>query len=151
MTFTRRLSLLSIAFLGVTATAAAQSAVRTIEIQVGDNMKFSPAAIEAKAGERLHIVLKSTGAMPKAGMGHNFILLKKGTNPKAFVDKCANARASDFIPAEVKDQILAATGLVGPGETSEATFTAPASGDYDFVCTFPGHFNLGMRGKLTVK
>jgi azurin len=151
MTPTRRLSLLSIALVSLAATAAAQPAARTIEIQVGDNMRFNPAAIEAKAGERLHIVLKSTGAMPKLAMGHNFILLKKGTNPKAFVEKCANARASDFIPAEVKDQILGATGLVGPGETSEATFTAPASGDYDFVCTFPGHFTLGMRGKLTVK
>lgn len=154
MTPTRRLSLLSIALVGLAAAAtaaAAQPAARTVEIQVGDNMRFSPAAIEAKAGERLHIVLKSTGAMPKLTMAHNLVVLRKGTNPKAFVDKCANARASDFIPAEVKDQILAATGLVGPGETSEATFTAPANGDYDFVCTFPGHFNLGMRGKLTVK
>jgi azurin len=151
MTPTRCLSLLSIALLGLAAIAAAQPAARTIEVQVGDNMRFTPAAIDAKAGERLHIVLKNTGAIPRRAMAHNLVLLKKGTNPKSFVDKCANARASDFIVAEVKDQILAATGLVGGGETSDATFTAPSAGDYDFVCTFPGHFNLGMRGKLTVK
>ena len=151
MTPTRLLSLLSIAIVGLASVTSAQPAARTVEIQVGDNMRFNPATIDAKPGERLHIVLKSTGALPKLSMAHNLVLLRKGANAKSVVDKCANAGASDFIAAEVKDQILAATGLVGPGETSEATFTAPASGDYDFVCTFPGHFNLGMRGKLTVK
>jgi azurin len=147
----RSLCLLSAALLYLAVTLVAQPAARTIEIQVGDNMKFNPSAVEARVGERLHIVLKNVGTMPKVAMGHNLVLLKKGANPKAVVDKCANARESDFIAADVKDQILAATRLVGPGETSDVTFEAPAKGEYDFICTFPGHFNLGMKGKLTVK
>ena len=45
-----------------------------------------------------------------------------------------------------------ATGLAGPNETVEVTFAAPtAPGSYAFVCSFPGHYALGMRGVLTVK
>jgi len=27
----------------------------------------------------------------------------------------------------------------------------PAAGRYDFLCTFPGHFAVGMKGVLVVK
>ena len=38
------------------------------------------------------------------------------------------------------------------GRAAEATFTAPVQrGDYQFICTFPGHFAVGMKGVLTVK
>ncbi len=143
------LTLSAVTVVAVGAAVAAQ-APRTLEIQVGDNMKFNPATIDAKAGETLHVVLKHVGTMPKAAMGHNFVLLKKGVDPKAFVDKASTAREADFNPPALKDQEIAATKLIGPGETSDATFTVPARGEYDFVCTFPGHFNLGMRGKLRV-
>jgi len=42
--------------------------------------------------------------------------------------------------------------MIGAGETAEASMVVPAQrGDYVFVCTFPGHFALGMKGVLTVK
>ncbi len=46
--------------------------------------------------------------------------------------------------------VLYHTGLMQP-ETSEAIyFVAPAkTGDYQYVCTFPGHYTL-MQGKLKV-
>jgi azurin len=123
----------------------------TIEIQVADNMKFNPAAIQARPGERLRIVLKGVGKMPKTAMTHNFVLLKKGTSPKSFVDKSSSAGSDDIAPA-VKDQVIAATAMVGTGETAEVTFEAPSqAGEYTFVCTHPGHFNLGMKGQLVVK
>ena len=139
------------AVLLVSVGPLARPAERTVEIQVGDHMKFSPAAIDAKAGESIRVVLKHVGTMPKAAMGHNFVLLKKGVNPKAYVDKAASARDTDFVPPALKDQVIAATRLIGPGETSEASFTAAATGEYDFICTFPGHFALGMRGKMRVQ
>jgi azurin len=135
----------------LTAQLAAQPAARTIEIQVGDTMRYSVATITAKPGERLRIVLKDVGKMPKPAMAHNFALLKKGVDPKRFVEGSASARADDFIAPALKDEVLATTGLVGPGETKEVTFEAPAdAGTYTFVCTFPGHFALGMRGTLVV-
>jgi azurin len=132
--------------------AGQPAGVRTIDIVVGDNMKYSVSTITAKPGEPLRVVMKGTGKLPKLAMAHNFVLLKKDADPKRFVDVSASARDTDFIAPEVRDQVLATTGLVGPGETREVTFKAPASpGTYTFVCTFPGHFALGMKGTLIVK
>jgi azurin len=134
------------------AAPAAGAAPRVVQIQTGDNMKFTPAAITAAPGESITVVLKHTGQMPKMAMGHNFVLLKKASDAKGVVDKCASARDTEFVAADVKPQLLAYTKLVGPGETVEVTFTAPKQpGDYLFVCTFPGHFAMGMKGTLTVK
>jgi azurin len=131
---------------------AGGAAARVIQIEVGDSMRFNPAAITAAPGEQIRIVLKGVGQMPKLAMGHNFVLLKKGTDGKALAEQCAPARETDFIAAPAKGQILAHTSLVGPGETVEVTFAAPRQrGDYQYICTFPGHFALGMKGTLTVK
>ena len=52
----------------------------------------------------------------------------------------------------MKDQVLAATTMAGPGETVEVTFKVPtAPGTYHYMCTFPGHFAAGMRGTIVVK
>jgi uncharacterized cupredoxin-like copper-binding protein len=39
---------------------------------------------------------------------------------------------------------------VHPGETVEATMTLPA-GDYEFICTVPGHLAAGMLGTVHVR
>jgi azurin len=132
---------------------AKSGAARTIEITAGDDMKFGVTQIDAKPGEQLRVVLKSIGKMPKVVMGHNFVLLKAGADPVAFNTAAMNARATDFMPPELKSQVLASTtGLLGPGETLEVTFKAPAKpGDYTFLCSFPGHFAAGMKGTLSVK
>jgi len=129
----------------------AQSSGRTVEIVVGDNMKFSPDALTAKPGERITVVLKDVGQMPKAAMGHNFVLMAKGADPKAYAEKAAPLRETDFIVPALNHQVLAFTKLVGPGETAEVTFAAPTErGAYTFICSFPGHFAMGMKGTLTV-
>jgi azurin len=128
------------------------AAPRVVQIEVGDNMKFSVPAITARPGEQLKVVLKDVGQMPKVAMAHNFVLLKKGADPKKFVNASMNARDTDFIAAGVKDQVIANTKLVGPGETADTTFLAPKQpGDYTYLCSFPGHYALGMKGALTVK
>jgi azurin len=148
----RFLACSALAFAILFPAHARAAAPRVVEIAVGDNMKFSVTAIAAKPGETLKVVLKGVGRMPKVAMGHNFVLLKKGADPKKFVDASVNARDTEFIAPAVKDQAIAFTRLVGPGETVETTFAAPTQpGDYTFLCSFPGHFALGMKGVLTVK
>lgn len=149
-------ALLSTAMLAQTKPAApakgAGGAARTIEIVGTDDMKYSVTTIVAKPGEQLRIRLTSKGAMPKIAMAHNFVLLKLGTSQVKFVQAGATARATDFIAPEVKDQVIAATGMAGAGETVEVNFTVPkVSGSYPYLCTFPGHFQAGMRGTLEVK
>ena len=125
---------------------------RTIEITGNDQMKFDKTTLTARPGEKLHVVLKSVGTAPKTIMGHNFVLLKLGADVAAFNQAAFNARATDFIPPDQKDTIIANTPLAGPGETVEVTFTVPAkAGSYNSLCSFPGHYAMGMKGKLIVK
>jgi azurin len=134
------------------AAKAAAGGVRTVEITGTETMKFDVTEITAKPGEKIRVVLKAIGTMPKIAMGHNFVLLKAGASAMEVSNAAFNARETDFIPAAMKDKILAFTKIAGGGETVEVTFTAPAkAGKYDYLCTFPGHFAAGMKGVLTVK
>jgi len=134
------------------AKGGSAAGARTVEITGSDTMKYSVTEITAKPGEKIHVVLKALGSMPKIAMAHNFVLLQAGVNPQDVANAAFNARATDFIPADMSAKIIAHTSLVGGGETSEVTFSAPTKpGKYDYLCTFPGHFSQGMRGTLTVK
>ena len=136
----------------VTAAAAAKAGPRVVEITGGDNMKFNLTTIQAKPGEQLKVVLTNVGTQPKEVMGHNWVLLKAGSDPAAFAAAAVTAKATDYIPAGLKDQIIAHTALIGPRKSDEITFKVPdAPGDYPFLCSFPAHFQVGMKGVLTVK
>lgn len=117
-------------------------------------MQFDKPTIEVKTGQRILIILKNTNGptLPKAAMGHNLVILNKGesaVNFGASIAATANL-ANEFVPEAAKDKVFAHSKLLGPGETDEMLFTAPAPGEYEFLCTFTGHFAL-MRGKLIVK
>jgi azurin len=132
--------------------AGAAKAARTIELVGTEKMTYDRQEITAKPGETIRIVLKSVGTMPKAIMAHNFVLLKDGVDAVEFNKAAFNARETNFIPPDKKGDVIAATALAGGGETVEVTFKVPAkAGSYNYVCSFPGHFAMGMRGKLIVK
>jgi len=132
-------------------TAAAASNARTVAIGAGDDMKFSVSEIRAKRGERLRLVLSSSGTMPKMVMAHNVVVLAQGTDVTAFANASAMARATAYVAPAFAAQVIAATPLAGNGETVEVTFDVPnAPGRYEYVCSFPGHFLAGMRGVILV-
>ena len=124
-----------------------------IVITGNDTMQFDLKAFEVKAGEKVSLTLKNTGKLPKIAMGHNLVLLKKGVSAIAFGQKAmgAGANATNPLPDSVKEDVIASTKLLGPGESDMVSFTAPTDpGNYEYVCTFPGHFAM-MRGTMTVK
>ena len=134
--------------------ADASATPRTIKIRAGvDNaMKFDVASISAAPGENLKVVLTNASVLPKEVMGHNWVLLAAGTDPLAFAAAAVSEAANGYIPSKMKDKILAVVALLGPNETGEVTFKAPtAPGEYPFVCTFPGHGQIGMKGVFAVK
>ena len=134
------------------AGAKAAAGARTVELTGGDDMKFNLTTIQAKPGETLRVVLKSTGTLPKMAMGHNFVVVKLGTDVAEFNKAAMMAGATEYVPQDQKAQIIGSTKLVGPGETIEVTFKVPAkAGSYPYMCTFPGHFAAGMKGQLVVK
>jgi azurin len=144
--------LISLITLAATALGAtAQDAVK-LEITGNDQMQYDKKELTVTEGEKVTLTLKHIGKLPKAAMGHNVVILKAGTAIPTFAMKCAPAAATDYIPQdeESKKLIIAHTDMVGGGETTSVTFTAPAAGEYPYLCTFPGHFGL-MTGKLIVK
>jgi azurin len=143
----------AIAFILLTAAAAVSAkAIKTVTITATEQMKWDVTTIQAKPGEEIHVVLKATGSMPKVAMAHNFVLLKAGVNAQDVANAAMTARETDFIPESMKDKVIAHTGLAGGGESTEVTFKAPTKpGTYPYLCTFPGHFAVGMKGELVVK
>jgi len=125
---------------------------RPIEIVGNDTMKFSVTEISAKPGEKLSITLVNLGTTPKFSMGHNWVLVLPMPDVQPFLTAAAEAVTTEYVPQGTqKDRILAATKLLGPNERDTVTFTAPtAPGRYDFFCTYPGHYQVGMRGVLIV-
>ncbi|HYC71788.1 MAG TPA: azurin [Opitutaceae bacterium] len=130
----------------------AAPAVLEVEITANDAMKFNVTRIEAKPGQDVKVVLVNIGTMPKVAMGHNWVLLKKGVDAKAFITAAQVAAASEYFPADKADQVIAHTKLLGPRQTDEVTFKAPTEpGEYEYLCSFPAHYVAGMKGVLVVK
>lgn len=134
------------------AASPASDDVRIISVKGMDNMKFDVTTIEAEPGETIRIVFETVSNMPPQAMSHNIAILDLGTDLDAFATASMSARDNDFIAPDFEDQVLANTKMIGGGETSEIEFTVPETpGDYDFICTFPGHYMAGMVGVLRVK
>ena len=129
------------------------NAVTKVAISGNDQMQFSLKEFEVKAGDEVELEFKNAGSLPKIAMGHNLVILKEGVSAIAFGGKAlqAGANATNALPDSVKDDVLAFTKLLGPGEVEVVKFTAPKKpGIHQFVCTFPGHYAM-MRGVMVVK
>ena len=121
-----------------------------VHVTANDQMRFSAGVINVKAGEPVTIELKNIGTLAKEAMGHNLVVLKPGTDPMSFAMKAVSAKATDYLPADGADQIIAHTKLLGPGESDTLKVASIAPGTYPFVCTFPGHAAI-MKGQLVVQ
>ncbi|NGP88787.1 plastocyanin/azurin family copper-binding protein [Fodinibius halophilus] len=150
-TIKRILPVLLIMFMAQVVMAN-DTAPKVIEMDGTNQMKFTVTNIEAQPGQEITVKLTTVSDFPKAAMAHNFVLLTADADVTAVARASAKASDNEYIPADMKDQIIAYTGLAGGGETVEVTFTAPEEpGDYEYICSFPGHFAGGMKGVLTVK
>jgi azurin len=123
-----------------------------VTITGNDTMQFDLKTFEVKSGDKVEVTFKNIGKVPKIAMGHNLVFLKKGISAIAFGQKAlgAGANATNALPDSVKEDTISATKLLGPDESETISFTAPAPGNYEYVCTFPGHFAM-MRGVMKVK
>lgn len=124
---------------------------KKVQIKANDQMKYDVTSIDASPGQKVTVTLTNAGTLPKVAMAHNFVLLKAGTDVTAFATAAMTHQAEGYMPPEMADKVIVASKLVGPGESDTVTFTAPAAGAYDYICTFPGHALAGMRGTLNVK
>ncbi|HET7697535.1 MAG TPA: plastocyanin/azurin family copper-binding protein [Vicinamibacterales bacterium] len=134
------------------AARAAADPPRTLDLVATDDMKYSVPTLTARPGEQIRIRLTVKSALPKLAMAHNVVVLKIGTDVAKLVAEGAPHRATDFIPPAMTSSVIARTALAGAGEVVQVVFTAPAKpGRYPFICSFPGHYQSGMKGTLVVK
>ena len=114
----------------------ASQVTRTVAVDMVDAMRFTPAAIQAKKGETIRFVVRNSGQLP-----HEFVL---GT-PQ---DLKAHNEAMQANPemAHMADNML----TVKPGETGEMVWQFTHAGTVTFACLQPGHYDAGMKGRITV-
>lgn len=119
----------------------------TIVLEANDRMEFVPATLHLEAGASVTLEFRNVSRLPN--FFHNFVLLKAGTNVAQFGNAALNAKDTDYIPPTLADSVIAHTPLTKPGEIVRIEFVAPAKGEYDFICSYPGRYTV-MKGKLIV-
>ncbi len=131
----------------VTDDAAKQDTIK-ITLNSNDKMQYDQTELNVYAGQTVVLTLNHTGTMPKEAMGHNFTLLKKGTDLAKFEEEAVKNKDNGYVPTDTSS-IIAHTDLIGGGESTTITFAAPEKDTYDFLCSFPGHYSV-MKGKFIV-
>lgn len=120
---------------------------KTILLGTLPGLKFDTTLLTVKAGSRVRLVFRNSDDML-----HNFVLCAPGRGQavgEAALALGIDGNAKNFVPDT--DDVLYHTALTLPDASDTIFFTAPTKpGDYDFVCTFPGHSAL-MKGILRVE
>ena len=112
-----------------------------------DVMSFSMNEIRVKSGSTVKLHFKNT-ATDKA-MKHNFFVVKNGSAESVAMEGNTAGPDKNFIPDD-RANILFASKVLEPGQSEDLIFAAPPSGTYQFVCTYPGHWQR-MNGKFIVE
>lgn len=133
------------------AKEAAATGSRVIEITGNDAMKFSVTSIDLKVGEEVKIKLTNVGTMPKQAMSHDLVVLKAGSDAGAFAMAAAPTAMKGTMPESLKGEVVAHTEMLGPKESGTITVKFDTPGEYPYLCSFPGHYQVGMKGMITVK
>ena len=122
------------------------------EYLVNDETYYLLTGINAAPGRQIDLELTTISQIPPSAMSHNWLLLDPEADPETFSLESGSARDNNYIAPDMQDMVLAQTGMVGGGKSATVSFSAPDStGEYDYVCTFPGHFTGGMKGVLYVE
>ncbi len=138
----------AVAALAVSAPAAATVNKLTLGV-IPNVMKFDQDTLTVKTGEKVQLLFRNE----KCALMHNILIGTPGSKDaiggladKMMTDPSAMAKA--YIP-DSSDILFKGTKLVPTGQSDLLEFTAPAPGDYPYICTFPGHWRL-MQGVLKV-
>ena len=110
---------------------------RTINIDMADTMRFTPAELSFKRGDTIRFVVKNKGQVL-----HEMVI---GTR-KELVE---HAELMKKHPTMEHDEPYMAHVSAGKQETMVWQFTK--SGEFYYGCLVPGHFEAGMVGKIVVK
>lgn len=114
----------------------AANAKRTVNIDMTDNMRFTPANISVKQGETIRFIVKNSGKLK-----HEFAL---GTAQEL---KAHYEEMKKHPGMEHDDPNMVSAA---PGKTGEVIWQFTRAGKVDFACLLPGHYDAGMKGHVDV-
>lgn len=109
---------------------------RTITLDMGDAMRFSPAGVTVQEGETVRFVVNNRGRML-----HELVI---GT-PGALAEHAA--LMARFPGMEHDEPYIA---HVAASQSGEIVWHFNRPGNFEFACLIPGHYEAGMRGAITV-
>ncbi|RIV22481.1 auracyanin family protein [Fibrisoma montanum] len=119
---------------------------QTITVGTKPGLKFDTEKLEVKAGSRVKLVFNNNDDML-----HNCVIVKPGTANavgNAALRLNLNGPKMNYVPNSA--DVLYHTNILQPESAESIYFVAPTEpGDYQYVCTFPGHSSL-MQGTLKV-
>ncbi len=110
------------------------------------SMRFDIKTLKVPANKEITVVLENAGTDPI--MPHNIVFIQEGT-------------ANDVGQAGIKfkenayvnpedENVIASSPIAQMGEKVYFSFTTPDAGDYEFICSYPGHWGK-MKGKFVTE
>ncbi|WP_445400441.1 cupredoxin domain-containing protein [Zobellella sp. An-6] len=121
---------------GVGQPGKAADVSRTIEVVMGDDMRFSPAHIEVKEGETIRLFVKNAGKL-----AHELV-----------IGDIESLREHAEMMRQMPDMKHAEANMVSlqPGQRGGLVWKFDQPGTVDFACLLPGHMEAGMKGSIQV-
>ncbi len=121
-------------------------------IEGNDKMQFNKDTMKvASSCKKVTITLKHTGKLPKATMGHNWVLVKTADANDVGMAGMSAGIDKEYVPQN-DARVLASTKLIGGGEETSVEFDLSkldSKEKYTYICTFPGHFSV-MKGEFQI-
>jgi len=113
-----------------------KKASRTMNIQMSDKMRFTPAELIVKQGETVRFYAKNAGQVM-----HEMVLgtMEELKEHSAMMQKHAGMEHDEPYMAHV-----------APGKTEIMVWQFTEAGEFYYGCLVPGHFEAGMIGKVKV-
>ena len=109
---------------------------RSVTIDMRDTMRFSPSTLAVKQGETVRFVVKNSGQLK-----HEMVL----GSAKALKEHAEVMKKNPEMEHAEANMVT-----VAPGKTGEIIWQFTKSGNVDFACLQPGHFDAGMKGAVKV-
>lgn len=107
------------------------------------DIKFDKSEIKLPASKKVTIALKNES--DDLSMPHNFVVIQKGKANEVGQNGVSFKENGYINPTD--HNVIVHSPLAAANSTVYFSFTTPASGEYEFICSYPGHWGL-MKGNF---
>lgn len=110
--------------------------VRTVRISGADDMRFRPERLTVRQGDTIRFVVRNDGKVM-----HELVLgtLEELQQHAEWMRRFPNMEHEEPFMVHL-----------APGQSGEVIWQFTQAGEFHFACLVPGHFDAGMKGRITV-